>query len=213
MVVVSGLVRRTAIQVEATNPQPGAFQRAILQDIDADEELLDARVAARRIPKGLAARLRLISPGTARMSLTSWFNSAERRLRRLSTRAAQEPDWRRPPLGTVGCHRQADPRQKRPCSTSQTHPPQPASGFASASTPARPLHHRANCALDCGCSTVQSWAETSGESGRRVKSARQTAQPSDPSPKRLPIQLPVSIELSRNAASSRSRAASFKGCP
>jgi hypothetical protein len=106
MVVVSGLVRRTAIQVEATNPQPGAFQRAILQDIDADEELLDARVAARRIPKGLAARLRLISPGTARMSLTSWFNSAERRLRRLSTRAAQEPDWRRPPLGTVGCHRQ-----------------------------------------------------------------------------------------------------------
>ena len=165
MVVVSGLVRRTAIQVEATNPQPGAFQ-AILQDIDADEELLDARVAARRIPKGLAARLRRISPGTARMSLTSWFNSAERRLRRLSTRAAQEPDWRRPRLGTVGCHRQADPRQKRPCSTTQTPPAAACVWICVCLDPCTALHHRANCALDCGCSTVQSWAETSGESGR-----------------------------------------------
>jgi uncharacterized membrane protein YhdT len=51
----------SSVQVEASNPQPDAFTEAVLRDIDADDQLLDAQVAAKRMPPKLAKQLHLIN--------------------------------------------------------------------------------------------------------------------------------------------------------
>jgi hypothetical protein len=69
VVIMSGVLLRTAIQSEATNPLPAALAQVILQNIDAEDELLDARVAAARKPKSPVRQLRLAN-AKARADIT-----------------------------------------------------------------------------------------------------------------------------------------------
>jgi hypothetical protein len=69
LVAVTVQLLHSSIEVEATNPQPDAFTEAILRDLDADDQLLDAQVAAKRMPTKLSKQLHLIN-ARARAKLT-----------------------------------------------------------------------------------------------------------------------------------------------
>ncbi|HMJ95194.1 MAG TPA: hypothetical protein VK486_05040, partial [Thermoleophilaceae bacterium] len=64
VVLMSGVLLQSAIQLEASNPQVVAASAAVLQDLEADDKLLDAQVAAGKMPKRLARRLHLINAET-----------------------------------------------------------------------------------------------------------------------------------------------------